>query len=429
MAAKTETKRLNGPSTIDIDPDTGRILGDEDLDTSDLENDQDKLLDDIIGEFGAGDNEVSYSASVTRIPKNFQRGQKEPWLFECDAAEIIGIRTKLRDVYRGGQFRIRVYKTTARGKKLYRQMDYFIEAPEVTASVTSDGKYDAIAAALERTQSQLLALADRLSTPQQITSAQIDPISLMEKMSAIFKNMMPNTQPITPHDTTKDVELLIKGIELADNMRSDGSDTWISVFKELAKGIPVGDILQKLTELKGQNPQQQMQRRQLPAPQQQFQPNPMQQRQPPFVQPFANNSNAQAGTPAATGQQLEQSMKYLIGKARHNSDPGLYAEWLLDNADKTLIRQMANDPNVLDQLTVIFPALSEPLVRGWFAELVAALQELLAQMPESEDIAPGIAPQSNNANGHDAGSASGHAPDTGRGAGDQNDTQNNAGLG
>lgn len=426
MAAKNEQKRLSGTvETIDIDPDTGRILGDEDVDTSGLENDQDKLLEDIIGEFGAGDNEVSYSASVTRIPKNFQRGQKEPWLFEADAADIIGIRTKLRDVYRGGQFRIRVYKTTSRGKKLYRQMDYFIEAPESVAAATGDTKYDALSAALERTQQQLLTLADRLSNPVvQANQVPVDPFLQMERLSTIMKNMR-EPRDERQHDnsfTTKDaMDIFTKGMELAESMRGDGSDSWTGVFKELIRNAPIGDIMKNLSELQAQrnNPQ----RRQLPPPQHQPQQN---FRSNPIPQQPQNNP-VSPDSAAATGEQLQQSMRYLIGRAQKNSDPGLYAEWLLDNAPRELIRQMANDPNVLVQLATIFPALNQPLINGWFVELVEATKEALAQNPEMGDNDAGIASQSANGNAFNGGGS--HAPDPGRNSGHQDNPENHAGVG
>jgi hypothetical protein len=418
MAAKREQIRLGSPETIDIDPETGRILGDDDTDTSGLENDQDKLLDDIIGEFGAGDNEVSYSASITRIPKGFQRGQKEPWLFECDASEIIGIRTRLRDVYRGGQFRIRVYKTTSRGKKLYRQMDYFIEAPETVAASTGDAKYDALSAALERTNAQMLTLAERLSTPPQIQGQQIDPFAMMEKMSTIMKNMMPQ-QPAIAHDnsfTMKDgMELFTKGMEIASDFKGDGTESWIGVFKEMAKNIPIGEILENLTKAQ-QNRNPQTQRRQLAGPQQRpFQP------QQPAPQPVNGLSPE---TPAATGQALEQSMRYLIGRAQKNADPGLYAEWLLDNADKSLIRSMANDPNVLDQLAVIFPGLNQPLIRAWFTELVESVKEILDQIPQNEDAPTGIAEPRMDGTPFNGGG--GDASNPGWGLRDENNPQDHA---
>src|SRR6202020_930526 len=102
------------------------------------------------------------------------------------------------------------------------------------------------------------------------------------------------------------------------------------------------------------------------------------------------NTNTVPANPAQTGEQLQQSMAYLIGRARRNSDPGLYAEWLFDNTDRSLIRQMANDPNVLDQLAVIFPALNQPNIRQWFGELVDAVKEALADMPETGDDNAGI---------------------------------------
>jgi hypothetical protein len=423
MAPKQQAKALNGPEIIDLD-ENGRVLP-EDFDTTGLENDQDKLLDDIIGEFGAGDDEISYSASVTRIPKNFQRGQKEPWLFECDAADIIGIRTRLRDAYHGGQFRIRVYRTNNRGKKLYRQMDYSIEPPESVASATGDTKYDALSGALQRTQEQLLALADRLSNPTIPATPQGDPWVQMERMSMIMKNLRGDAPAHDPSGfTMKDgMELFTKGMELAENMRGDGGDSWISVFKEMAKQLPVADILQNLAQLKA-NPPQSPNQRQLVAPA------IPQQRNTPTGNANAGFAgvprfdNIDANNPKATGEQLEQAMRYLIGKARKNSDPALYAEWLLDNAEPTIIRQMAHDANVLDQLAVIFPGLTHPPIREWFAELIVALKDILAQMNGSGNDGAGIAtPQSN---GQDAGAARVAAENTGWGGGDQNNPQDYA---
>jgi len=217
------------------------------------------------------------------------------------------------------------------------------------------------------------------------------------------------------------MELFTKGMELAENMRGDGGDSWISVFKEMAKQLPVGEILQNLSQMK-QQPNNQQRRQLLQPIQPQMNLNGRGGTNFPETQLHVNNS------PAATGQELEQSMRYLIGKAQRNADPELYAEWLLDNADKALIRQMANDPNVLDQLAVIFPIMNNPNIRGWFSELVQGVKEYLAQMGETEDSAPGIVPTS-DMNGADARPASDASHDPGWSAGDQNHPENNAGVG
>lgn len=418
MPPKSSQKQLNGPEVIDIDPQTGQIFGD-DVDTADLENDQDKLLNDIVGEFGASDDEVSYSASVSRIPKNYQKGMNEPWLFECDAADIIGIRARLRDGYGGGRFRIRVYKTTGRGKRLHRQMDYFIEPPlQAAPNPTGDAKYDALSGALERTQQQLLALADRLATPTAIAAPQADPFQMMERMSTIMKNMMPAhvERPQDNSFTMKDgLELFQKGMEIQADMRGDGGDSWISVFKELVKGLPIADVLKNLSEMQArQNPNM---RRQLPQPQPQLNGNPPNQQHAPMPQSPMNN-----------GQQLEQSMRYLIGKARANADPSLYAEWLMDNSDKGLIAQMANDPNVLMQLGMIFPVLNQPAIHQWFVELVENIKQYLAENPANADNGPGIA-NADMMNGQNARPASDLAPDTGRDPWDQGNPQDHARVG
>ena len=382
MAPRNQQNRLGTPEIIDIDGDTGRPF-DDDTDTSSLESDQDKLLDDIIGEFGAADNEISYKASITRIPTGFQRGQKEPWLFECDASQIVGIRTTLRDAYRGGNFRIRVYRTTGKGTKLYRQMDYSIEPPANTAQNTSDPKYDALAGALERTQNQLLALSERLSQPQIAAPvAAVDPFVMMERMSTIMKNMAP---AVTAPAAGGDLKMFMEAAHFVEDLRGapsggDGDSGFTGIVKALIQSPQFGEVAQAF--LSARRPMQERMNgrngmnRQIP------QQRPMMQEQPDNNIPPETHGN----DPQALGTQLQQNMRYLIGKAERNADPGLYAEWLLDNTDQNIIMPMINDPNLLNQLSGAFPRMA--MFLPWFEELVSAAKQLISGEDQGEQHEP-----------------------------------------
>lgn len=368
--AKSAQQRLNGPEILDLDPDTGKPYA-EDFDTSSLESDQDRLLNDIIGEFGASDNEVSYRASITRIPKGFQRGQKEPWLFECDAAEIIGIRTRLRDQYRGGLFRIRVYRTGEKGTKLYRQMDYSIETPEIATAQAGDPRIDALSAGFERLLNQNTQLMERLSTPAVISgppAVALDPFTMMEKMSVIFANMMPKASA-----GGADLDMFLKATTLVSELKGDSGggneDNIYSVIRAIASNPALGDVLKQ----RGQAPMQGQRR--IPGPQNGQMPmqgrRQMQQPQHEIPQPVSGND------PKSLGDALQSNMRYLIVKAEQDRDPALYADWLLDNTDFNILMPMLNDPNLLNQLCSAFPRMVP--VRNWFEQLVSFAKQAIGE--------------------------------------------------
>ena len=397
------TRALNGPETIDVDPETGRILEDDENGRESLSSDQDRAIDEIIGEFEKSDENIVYRASINKVPDGYKKGGKEEWCFDVDSAEITGMRLRLRDEYGAGIYRVRVYKNN----KLIRQFDYHIAKPSITKPIVSNDNpaLNAMAEQIRILSENQTKLMERLLAGNQ--APQSNSIDDFVKLSTVMKNLAP---PQIAHEgnngmSMKDgMELFTKGMELAGEMRGDGGDNWTGVFKELLKGLPVGEIISNLSKL-------QMQRRpQLAGPQQP-------QRQPQFQTPPLNNQDG--NSPAATGAVLEQQMKYLIGKAINNSDPSLYAEWLLDNADQALIRQMANDPNVLGQLAVVFPRLNDANIRQWFVELVENVKVMLAEWDKQVNNGAGIGQPDNSGTASDAGASIPNNDSAGRNFGDQ----------
>jgi hypothetical protein len=403
------------PELLEVDPDTGRILDDEEnIERENLQADQDRAVDEIIGEFEASDDNVTYRASINKVPDGYKKGGKEEWCFDVDSAEIHGMKTRLRDEYGAGIYRIRVFKKS----KQIRQFDYHIAKPSITRPIANNDNpaLNAMAEQIRSLSENQNKLMERLLNNSQQPTNQGDDIDRLVKLSTVMKNMQP---PQIEHAgnggmSMKDgMELFTKGMELAGDMRGENPDNWLSVFKEILKGLPVAEIMSNLSRL------QQSRQPQLNAPNQP-------QRQPQMqVPPNPQNPN---NSPAQTGAQLEANMKYLIQKAMNNSDPSLYAEWLLDNADQTLIRQMANDPNVLGQLSVVFPRLNEPNIRAWFVELVENVRTMLAEWDNQVQNGAGIG-QPDTMRGNDAGASISDHDSTGRNSGDQNNPEVNAEIG
>ena len=127
-------------------------------------------------------------------------------------------------------------------------MDYSIEPPAATAQSVNDPKYDALAGALERTQNQLLALSERLSNPPQLAApAAIDPFVMMERMSAIMKNM----QPATVAASGGDLKTFIEAANFVDDLRGQaggGDDGWSGIVKALITSPQAGEIVKTVME-------------------------------------------------------------------------------------------------------------------------------------------------------------------------------------
>lgn len=401
-------RQISGPEILDIDPDTGRVR--DDARTEDLENDQDRLLNDIIQEFDATTEGVTYNASVTRIPKGYQRGQKEPWLFDVDAAEIHGIRAKLRDIYRGGIFRIRVYKSSGTGGgKLYRQFDYSIEVPDA-APISGGGIETVLAQALERQAVMMREMFEGLrSGPPQLTGGGApDPLAYMERMSTIMANLGRGAGVAAPAENSLDT--FMKAAEFVRDMQPGDSGKepgWLSVlagFMQNPKALEtVGALLQ---QGRGQPPQQR--RRMLAG-----------QGQPQHEAPLP--AAPQPGQEPNLGDVLGQNIRYLISRAERDADPALYAEWLLDNTDPVLLQKMAQDPGLQAQLESAFPRMGQ--YRPWFAELIEGVKQYMAD--------PGVSAVhgENGTHASFGGTGSDSHDGSGGGGGDQGDTQNHGGAG
>lgn len=405
-----KTQRL-----LDIDPDTGKILEDDEFtDRENLKADQDAAVDEIISEFEKSDDNVIYRASINKVPDGYKKGGKEEWCFDVDSAEIRGMKTRLRDEYGPGIYRVRLFKNS----KQIRQFDYHIARPSIQKPIVqTDNSMSILVEEIRAMRDENRKLTERLLTGPATPN---DPFEQMERMSNIMKNLRPAEQgggggsALSAKDT---IDLFTRGMELAGEFKGSGEDSWISVIKEMVKGLPIDQLLANLSQARQQMPNN-PRTRQLPAPQRQ----PM----PENIRPATPVPNQQV-TPAATGAVLDQNMRYLIEKASRDADPGLYAEWLLDNADPALLRQMMNEVNVLDQLAVIFPRLNQPNIRMWFNELVANVRDVLAQSGEADNSPNGIGPHNNI--GNDAGSPVSTTPHAGWNSGDQNNPENNAGFG
>lgn len=366
------TPRIRQQPIIDQD---GAGNFETEFEEQDLRGDQDKALDDIINEFEAAEDNITYRASICKVPDGYKKGGKEEWCFDVDSAEVTGMRLKMRDVFGPGIYRVRVFKN----KKQVRQFDYHIAKPAGTAGVAAHDNpaLSAIVENMREQGNQIRALTERLlqgpARTEQIAPP-VSPIEMFREFSTIFANM--RGPQVQQQDTS--LETFMKAAEFARDMQGGsggGDEGWSGIVKALITSPNAGDIVQAFVSNRSGN--RQMQRRpMLNGPQRQSMPMGGQH----FV-PQQNNTNdipqpVTGNDPHSLGDQLQSNIRYLIGKAEKNADPGLYAEWLLDNTAQNIIVPMMQNPGTLDQLQAAFPRLA--MHRPWFEELIASANDMIA---------------------------------------------------
>jgi hypothetical protein len=358
-------KRLERDRIIEIDGETGRAIPLNDENEPSLEADQDKLLEDVLAEFDSTDDDVVYTARVNRVLGAGKAGIKEPYLFSVDAAEIHGVRDRLRDGYGSGTYRIRIY----RNNKIARQLDYQIEAPAPGKSTvnSTDPSLATIVEIMRENEKRTMELMERIASKSTavVPTGQPDMLTMFEKFSTIMKNMMPVAPPVSETN----LDTFMKAAEFVRDMTPEtgggGDGGWIGILKEIARNPSVGDAIGNILATRGQP-----QRRQ---PANITQP-PNNSIAPPVV-PNASDTPINSQSQAALGEQLQSNIRYLIGRAEAGRDPSLYAEWLLDNTNEQLITTMVNDPNLLVQLEPAFPRMTPH--HDWFVALIEDMKSLI----------------------------------------------------
>lgn len=339
------------------DVDTDLVKDDLLDDTVDNEEkisgDLDDYIRDVFSELGDDFKENNFVLKIYRVVEN--RGELA-WLFSCTPAEL-PILDKLRDEYDGGRFEVRVY----RDKKIYRRKVVLIETPKVKVLKSTDTNSELIKMMMEGFNK----LADKMQSmnvqPQPLA---LDPMKMFESMATVMSTMQ-KMQPIIPNQSSVNsvdsgLALVMRGMEIAESMRSQGSEsTFMDVVRDVIKS-PVVESLADLLKNKSATIAQ-------PSTQR-----PMQNH--PIVKPLEKVDEM--------NMVKKQYINMLLNKAREDASPILYAEYIVDNAPEEIIREHFMGAGVLDTIIKDVPEVSK--YKEWFVELQSALIAIL-DMPEDDD--------------------------------------------
>lgn len=330
----------------------------------------DALSEMMAGLQGAANSRIS----IYRILKN----QPPSYVAEC-APESFSL-DDLRDKYNGGEFRLYVMKDG----RLWKNMRVFVEAPPsrhdpVAASATG-GLGDLLTVMREGFAAQAAALREatavRPAGPPMFSGDNLP--AIITAVTGALVALRPPPPPAPPPQpapdvdfASKSIDMFMKGLELARDLKEDASpaDNSIGGMLRTVLGSP---LMAQAVAAATPQPRPAQPRPAIAGPQQpQAQPQPQpQQSQPQPTQPEAADFNM-----------LHYYYGLLCQKAAAGADPVLYAEVVLDNVpDDTLNNLLTRQPTPLDALLAEYPAAAPH--REWFATLI---DTLLSAMTEGEE--------------------------------------------
>ena len=214
----------------------------------------------------------------------------------------------------------------------------------------------ALMQAMQESNKQMLMGLAQILQPQQNSRA--DMLAELATMRDIFGPPQQNSgaDPMT---------MLIKGIELAGNMapkvggETSGMDVLLESIKSFAPAI--GAVVAQAT-----------------AKPRTIAPQRAQPQAPQVPQPAQLTNQTQPEIPQTESEET-MLMKYyismLVGFAKENRDPALYADLIADQLDDEKINDLLSKPDIIAYLTGINPDVAT--VSAWFEALILELKVIM----------------------------------------------------
>lgn len=361
------TKLLSKPDESEITD----ILNAESEDISNIVDDIDAQLSSITSELGGDKLDVKFTVKVYRIVEN--RGELA-WLFDCTPAEL-PILQKLRDEYSGGRFECRIY----RNNRIYKRIKVVVEQPSKPVAVQSKNDMAEMLKEMGRQQQEnfnmlkdtVLQMVGKPSTPP---PSQIETMTLMMGLMKSMKDFATPQIPQTPaFDPEKMFDLFLKGMEMGRESGGGGETGLMDIAKELIKSPLLGQLAQAATTLP------QLPRPTIPA-------------QNPTTPKIAMQPQSQAQTQPKQPKQEGENMKnpvlkhylnMLVQKAEKDSDPILYAEFILDNVPQSMVEQNIMRDDLIEYASTIDPRVKD--YQEWFIDLRDHIISVLTSPDEEEE--------------------------------------------
>ena len=375
------------PKLLDNDIADAETIGGETLDgqaenISDMQNDIDAELQDVLAAIDEDPKDVKIQIRVKQIEKNTGKA----WhLFNALPSEL-PLTDRITEEYGGGTYEIWVYKNNYRHKKSILRIKEKLKKPVDKMIAETKGDIAGLMATMMEQQRQSMEQMQKLilqaSQNNQPAASASDPVQMMTAMMGAMVQMK---EFIQPQQNGSQIDGLIKGIELAKELAGGNgekniNDTIVSLAKEFAPP------LLSMAAREQQNP------RPLPQP-----AKPGQQVAPQNPPP----TGTQTMTPdeQRAFNEFKSKVDFLVIKASHNTDPGFVADMVLELVHPDQLKPFLTRHDAMDYLAQFNPEVMN--YRPWFESLKAELQTNLAEPELTEDPNHAIPPESEINSGTD----------------------------
>lgn len=315
-------------------------------------------------------SELSGTTSARVTVYRATRNKPKAYCFAC-SPEAFSL-DELREKWNGGEFRLYVSKNG----KPYKNLSVNVE-PRESAEALASPMTDVAIAMREGFEQQTALLREAIAARDPMMGGGLDINALLVALPGIisaFKSMVPAPAPALPDASERAVDMLLKGIELANDLRGGGEEGLGGVLRDLVRSPMLAAAVTAM-----QSPQ--------PAPVPRIAA-PVGTR-PAMIAtpsgPMPVNGAAPMSVPLAPAP-MKTHLPYLnllIARAREDSDPALYADVILDNVPEEAIRAfLSRPPSAIDAL-IADNAAVQPY-RAWFELLITTLEEALTA-PDNEE--------------------------------------------
>lgn len=331
-----------------------------------LAADEQKIQDEIYSEFLADDK----SEWIVTVNKVNPQTKKQQTCFKMSPGELPGLFERLRDEFGPGEYRAYVSKNG----KVTRNLGYDIAAPLKKADAQMPSQIGEIANLIARQNEQLANIMR--GTP----AAPVDPMAMFTGMMGAIASMKEVFATPQANNAGSSIKDFMEMLAFAKEIVADGGGGGRSAFDlaaEFLKSPIAGELAEQFKAQRGNAippsaPLPQLTARPIPAQS----PAPM----PPQTSPMPE---ILASFDQATLAQMKQQVDFWVSRAAKDSDPGLYAELLLDTLPVEFAAFFINRPDLMEAVAFLNPAASQ--YPQWFAELRDAVNHILTAEGDAED--------------------------------------------
>ncbi|MDE2019668.1 MAG: hypothetical protein KGJ13_04985 [Patescibacteria group bacterium] len=339
--------------TISEDNEFENESGDETPAARDTEEFEDQILSD----FGSGDDDVRWKIWIWKVDKAVNRADTvEHRIMKLDKSQF-GSIFELCTPYGDGLYRIRVY----RNGRIWKSHDMYVMNPPKPAMPTGPAPSE-MATVLSEMRGMMQQFFDRFGHTQQAPApAPMDPFAGVEKIAAVMASLQ---GMMAPKSNETAMQTFMAGVNFARGLEPEERPEGMA---GILRDVLNSPVIQKIADAAGQAPPV---TQQLNLPPRLPQVTPAAPEPQNFQAPQQPNQTAEPEQNSVVG-----AIQYLVAKAKSGADSGLYAEWIADNWPPELIQSFLSEPDIAGTLAGFVPEVTN--YRSWFESLIDEMKSIM----------------------------------------------------